>query len=185
MKKFFNAKIDKAIIYASWAHRKQLRKTELDVPYICHPVSVGFILQTAGFDEDTIIAGILHDTIEDTEVVAEDIEKSFGKRVKDLVLSVSEDKSLEWEERKNKYLEKVLAGSDSTKAISVADKIQNVQTLINNVDSGRTDFWQFFTMGKEITIDHYLKSAQKIKENWSHPLVDELLLLVQKLKKIA
>jgi (p)ppGpp synthase/HD superfamily hydrolase len=185
-KGFFNPRIDSAITFATYAHRKQVRKTEGDMPYICHPVSVGLTLQSAGFDDDTIIAGLLHDTIEDTGTTGKEIEEAFGRDVRLLVQSVSEDKSLPWEERKNAYMKVVLDATDErTKAISVADKIQNVNSLLNNVKASRQDFWSKFTRGKDVVVGHYLESAEAMVENWPHPLSSQLLELARELKQLS
>lgn len=155
------------------------------MPYIAHPVSVGFTLQSAGFDESTVIAGILHDTIEDTGTTAGEIEEKFGREVRLLVESVSENKSLPWEERKSAYLKVVLDAKDErTKAISTADKIQNVHSILGYIKAGREDFWTAFSKGKQATIDHYFETAEAIHNNWKHPLSKELLDLARELKQI-
>ena len=81
----------------------ELRKEGLSpqgIPYITHPAAVGLILTRAGMDEEVIIAGILHDVIEDTDKTHADIAASFGKRVADLVAEESEDPSLPYAEMK-------------------------------------------------------------------------------------
>ena len=92
-------KIHDAIIFAAKAHEGQRRKGT-DIPYITHPFEVAQILMEAGCDETLIIAGLLHDPLEDTEVTAAEIEEQFGPEVLALVDSDSEDKSLSWEDRK-------------------------------------------------------------------------------------
>ena len=89
-------KIHDAIIFAAKAHEGQRRKGT-DIPYITHPFEVAQILMEAGCDETLIIAGLLHDTLEDTEVTAAEIEEQFGPEVLALVDSDSEDKSLSWD----------------------------------------------------------------------------------------
>ena len=103
----YTSKIKKAIKFATKTHevyQKQKRKGK-DIAYITHPLTVGIILSQAKASEDVIVAGILHDTIEDStdekKVTIEMIEERFGKETSNLVLSVTEtDKSLSWEERK-------------------------------------------------------------------------------------
>ena len=70
--------------------RTQVRKGDGQPPYIVHPVTVALILSRYTSDEDTIIAGLLHDTLEDTLVTAEEIERAFGEKVRDMVLDVTE-----------------------------------------------------------------------------------------------
>lgn len=175
MEKFLNKRIDKAIKFTVRAHKNQVRKTEKDIPYAYHPISVGFILREAGFSEDVVIAGILHDTIEDTETNDQDIEENFGKKVRELVESVSEDKNLPYEERKKRYLETVLAGTEETKAISIADSLQNLHCLIETVSQRGQEVWKNFTKNKELTVEHYEKKIKAILEKWDHSMAREAL----------
>ena len=183
MKKFLNERIDKAIRFAVKAHKNQVRKTEPDMPYICHPISVGFILYNADFAEDVVIAGILHDTIEDTETTGVDIEKAFGKNVRDSVETVSEDKALPYDDRKRKYLEGVLAGGIGTKAISIADSLHNMNSLIDSMSAHGDKIWESFTKNKSSTVEQYYKKVRAVGEIWSHPLVHEAIEKAEELVK--
>ena len=93
-------KIHNAIIYAAKKHEGQVRKGT-DTPYIVHPMEVMQILTAAGCGEDVIVAGILHDTVEDTDATLEEISALFGEKVARLVAHESEDKSKTWRERKS------------------------------------------------------------------------------------
>ena len=73
-------KIQEAIIFATLAHEGQKRKGT-DIPYIVHPMEVMQILTECHCNDDVVIAGILHDTLEDTKTVPADIEKKFGSAV--------------------------------------------------------------------------------------------------------
>ncbi|MDF2947482.1 MAG: pyrophosphokinae [Bacillales bacterium] len=81
--------IDKAIEFAALKHNGHYRKGT-DIPYISHPFGVGMILLKAKCNEEQIIAGILHDTLEDTETAPSEIEEKFGLKVLQLVQSCSE-----------------------------------------------------------------------------------------------
>ena len=80
-------RIQKAIEMAKEAHEGQFRKT--GESYIVHPLAVKKILEEWGMDKDTIIAGVLHDTIEDTDLRLDDIKKEFGESVAFLVDGVT------------------------------------------------------------------------------------------------
>ena len=122
-------KIEYAIYYATKAHKGQRRKIE-DVDMIFHPFTVGMLLQRNGCDEDVVAAGILHDVVEDTPHEFEDIEKEFGKCVRDYVYDVSEpDKSLEWEDRKKHTIEHIKNAPLGSKLIVACDKISNLEDL--------------------------------------------------------
>lgn len=183
---FFSEVINKAVIFAAKAHIDQKRKDpESITPFIQHPVMVGLILQRAGFDDDVIAAGILHDVLEDTEHTKEELEKYFNKNIADIVNNVSEqDKSLPWAERKEQYLEHIKICPPESKAVSAADKIHNIQSIIKSIKEG-VDIWTVFKRGKEIQIGRFKKLLSILRETWKHPLIDELELSINELERIS
>src|SRR4051794_4099425 len=82
---------ERALRMAATGHRDQVRKGS-GTPYIEHPMAVALILDRSGFDEETVIAGLLHDLVEDTEVTLEQIRATFGDRVAEIVDHCSEVK---------------------------------------------------------------------------------------------
>lgn len=97
---------EKAKMFAIQAHKGQIRKSEPDKPMVIHPIGVGQLLESFGYDDNVVAAGYLHDVVEDTKYTIEDIEKEFGSDIASLVMGVSEpDKSLSWEERKKHTIE--------------------------------------------------------------------------------
>src|SRR5437764_174675 len=82
---------ERALRLAAVGHRDQVRKGS-GVPYIEHPMAVALILDRAGFDEETVIAGLLHDLVEDTDVTLEQVREGFGDRVAEMVAYCSEEK---------------------------------------------------------------------------------------------
>ena len=137
------SKLDYAILFATKAHDGQRRKSD-DVDMIFHPFTVGMILQGAGMKEETVMAGILHDVVEDTKYSLEDIEKIFGKDVRDIVDEVTEDKSLSWKERKIEAIEKVRTASFEGKMVECADKINNLETLYDSLEKNGEKVWESF-----------------------------------------
>jgi len=132
-------KIERAIAIANTLHKNQYRKGYgAIVFYISHPLKVAEILSKYDADENTIIAGLLHDTIEDTKYTLEELENDFGKEVKKIVSEVTEDINLKkekggvasWEERKKKKLEHLKKSSFSATMVCCADHIDNLQSLI-------------------------------------------------------
>ncbi|MBQ9267303.1 MAG: HD domain-containing protein [Clostridia bacterium] len=127
-------KIEYAIYYATKAHKGQKRKME-DIDMIFHPFTVGMILQRNGCDEDTVAAGILHDVVEDTPHSFEDIEKEFGKIVRDYVYDASEpDKSLPWKDRKIHTIEHIKNCPLNSKLIVACDKINNLEDILSHIE---------------------------------------------------
>lgn len=131
-------RIEKAIDMATKAHEGQFRKT--GEPYIVHPLAVKKILEEWGMDEDTIIAGILHDTVEDTNLTLSDIKSEFGEPVAFLVDGVTKlstarngmrDIDTYLPETKDNFLRLMIALGDDIRVliIKLADRLHNLRTL--------------------------------------------------------
>jgi len=120
-----------ALRFAADKHRNQRRKDAGASPYINHPIAVAAVLASeAGVtDEPTLIAALLHDTVEDTKTSLEELRKQFGAEVADLVGEVSDDKSLEKQVRKQLQVDHAAAASVKAKRIKIADKICNVRDV--------------------------------------------------------
>jgi guanosine-3',5'-bis(diphosphate) 3'-pyrophosphohydrolase len=114
--------------FAAWKHKGQMRKGEGAIPYVHHPIEVTAILAEIGGvnDIDVLQAGLLHDTIEDTETNRDELETHFGSRVCAIVLEVSDDKSLDKPVRKARQVEHAPHLSDGAQSLKLADKISNV-----------------------------------------------------------
>ena len=126
--------IMKALSFAAHKHRDQRRKDVDASPYINHPISLANILiNEAGVtDMNVICAALLHDTIEDTDTTAEDLELAFGPVIKSIVLEVSDDTSLPRVERKRLQIEHAPHVSDQAKLVKLADKTSNLRDVACN-----------------------------------------------------
>lgn len=139
----------KAISFANEAHRDQKRKINLS-PYIMHPIAVGMILQEMRAGEDCIVAGVLHDVLEDTPVTPLQIEEQFGSKILSLVISVSENKSIDdWFERKRLYIQAKENCSLETKLICASDKFHNLFTIKEDYLLLGDSIWSKFKRGKK------------------------------------
>lgn len=136
---------EKAKMFAIQAHMGQIRKSEPDKPMIIHPIGVGQLLESFGYDDNVVAAGYLHDVVEDTKYTIEDIEKEFGKDIANLVMGASEpDKSLSWEDRKRHTIEETRKLPFRNKLVICADKINNLEDLFLKFEkSGNRDFSAF------------------------------------------
>lgn len=140
--------IHKAIEFAAIRHKDQKRKgTEL--PYIVHPMEVMQILTENGCDKNVIAAGILHDTIEDTETTYDDILENFGKEIADIVASESEDKSKSWKERKQTTIDSLPNESFETQLVCCADKLSNLRSMLWDYQKTGEKLWERFRANKE------------------------------------
>jgi len=136
---------EKAKLFAIRAHMGQVRKSEPDKPMIMHPIGVGQLLESFGYDDNVVAAGYLHDVVEDTKYTIEDIEKEFGKDIANLVMGASEpDKSLSWEDRKRHTIEETRKLPFRNKLVICADKINNLEDLFLKFEKiGNRDFSAF------------------------------------------
>lgn len=140
----FTPKIYKAIDTAARLHDGQKRKGD-GLPYIIHPLAVAVILMEYTDDEDILIAGILHDTIEDTGYTKEQMEQDFGQRITHFVLEVTEPpKPLPWQQRKDDYLKHLVSASYEAKLICGADKLHNLQSMLAAVGKFGQDAYKGF-----------------------------------------
>lgn len=117
--------------FATIKHDGQYRKNSTGDPYIVHPIEVCQHLINSGVtDEDVLIAGLLHDTLEDTNTTEADIANRFGKRVLDIVKECTDDKGLSKIDRKKKQIDKVQRASVEGRLVKLADKLSNVRGLV-------------------------------------------------------
>jgi len=181
--------INHAFAFAAKHHDRQVRKgTKL--PYLTQPANVAVILTRYGRDDDTVVAGILHDVIEDCvrdgytrDMLEQRIGDKFGKRVLDTVLAVTyrrhDDEGIELssDERKSDYLERLSEASEGARWVCAADKIHNGSSILADLD--RTldpdTVWSRFNVGRLGTVRWYRRVYERLREvGFSAPIMDEL-----------
>ena len=162
-----NPRFEDALAFAANAHGavKQERKGT-EFPYVAHPIRVAEILDRFECSEDVIVAGFLHDTIEDANVSAHEIAAAFGPRVAALVTSVSEpDKSLLWKARKEQTISHLEQEADpDVLALLAADKLDNVRSITDSLRHlGQEKTWALF-------------NAKQSDQHWYYRSIAEVLL---------
>src|SRR5437763_9788842 len=196
----YSDRINHALAFAAKHHDRQVRKgTRL--PYLTHPANVAIILTRYGVDEDTIIAGILHDVIEDCvrenytrDMLGQRIGDKFGMNVLDTVLAVTQrsiDDSgtdLSSDERRDDYLERLEQASESARWVCAADKLHNAGTLV--ADLKRTidpaTIWGRFSAGRDGTVRWYRRVFDRLRAvGFTAPIMDELRRVVETLEELA
>lgn len=148
----YSERIERAIRLTLHAHAGQIRKADPQVPYATHPLHVAIMVQEVGGEEDSVIAALLHDLLEDTDVTPEDLVEEFGPRVSTIVQEVSEDKSLPWRDRKARMVERLQSASPEACMVAAADKIHNLETLIDAHDRFGPSVWHAFRGKPEETM---------------------------------
>lgn len=133
-KRYLSEEIKSAILYANKQHAGQIRKSLDKEPVIIHCLHVGDTLAKVKSTPATIIAGILHDTVEDTNTTKSDLRKLFGEKVSNLVNDVTEqDVNAEWLKKCRDYIEHLKSAPREALCISAADKIDNMSSITDSI----------------------------------------------------
>lgn len=127
-----------AATFAAIKHQGQIRKDQQGSPYVSHPLTVAKLLVDIGgvTDEQTLVAAILHDTIEDTPTTPAELREQFGSAVLNIILEVSDDKNLEKMERKRRQVIHAAQASLPGRLIKLADKLANCKDILASSPRG-------------------------------------------------
>lgn len=152
-------------------HDGQYRKGT-KTPYITHPFAVAMILKHHRYSDEVVAAGLLHDTLEDTDTNEQEL-LNFGPYVLDLVRAASElDKSLSWEERKLRTITELMEKSSDQLAVIVADKLHNIRSIQSDINEVGEAVWERFNRGKRAQSWYYMSLLNVIESFWKEvPLI--------------
>jgi (p)ppGpp synthase/HD superfamily hydrolase len=171
-------RLQQAINKAAILHLNQIRKCGSGLPYITHPFSVMLILSKYTEEEDTLIAGLLHDAIEDVAGYNyKTLVQDFDWQVADLVRDVTElqeeglDKKITWLERKKHYLEKLKLASDDALLVCGADKIHNLKSMLDCYRVSGQQAWQSFNAPIDQKIWFYEEVLKIIEDRLGDQLI--------------
>ena len=156
-------RLDDAICYAVQCHSGQKRKAG-GLPYIVHPLAVFENLVSMNASEDLLIAGLLHDVLEDTGAKKEEIESRFGQKVLDLVLSHTEDKTHSWKQRKSDGVEFLRHAGRQEKMLVLADQLANLRSIHQSEKTMHDKVFDFFNAGKEDIAWYYRSSRDAMSD---------------------
>jgi len=164
---YCNEIIARALEVAARCHQGDSRK-ESKTPYIVHPVEVAMILQNHFDDEELIAAGLLHDTLEDTGLIEEELRKFFNNRIARLVLGASERlenrEETPWQERKKHTIESVIDAAQDVKYLVCADKLANMRSMIRDKKRLGDKLWDKFNAGYDCQKWYYRSMAASLKD---------------------
>jgi (p)ppGpp synthase/HD superfamily hydrolase len=155
----FSARLEEALRFAAQCHEGQTRRGD-GTPYIAHVVAVAMILERARFDEDVVIAGLLHDLVEDTPVTLADVAVRFGQGVAEIVRHCSEIKTDEfgarrpWIDRKRDHVAALADAPVTARAVALADKLHNLASIEFDLLQGRP-VWTFFHAERDQVLWYY------------------------------
>jgi len=183
-----------ALILMEFTSTPKCRRPELEVKKMSQPpdghretsdtFDVGFTQ-----DEDIIVGGILHDTIEETNYSYEELEKDFGKNIRNIVESLTECKKNEdpgkvWQERKDIYLKLMKDMSQKALMISAADKIHNLLSMIYDYETIGEEMWNKFNVPADKRLWFYGECLKILQKRLKDPIVEEYKKVLKKAHKI-
>lgn len=163
-----HADLDRAIIYAVEHHAGQKRKGT-DLPYILHPLETMEILASMGADTGLLMAGVLHDTVEDTAATLEELTELFGSDVSSLVGHHSEDKSKSWTERKISAIAALHDADKRLKMLVMADKVSNLRSTAADFRAMGDRVWERFNAPKERQRWYYGGMVKALSDMQNYP----------------
>ncbi len=193
-----SALFEEALIYASRHHARQLRKGT-GVPYVVHLLSVAALALEHGADEETAIAALLHDAIEDrqsgvtADEVRRDIARMFGARVLGIVEGCT-DADVEpkppWRARKEAFLRALRDAAPEVRLVTAADKLHNARCLLRDYRTQGDALWRRFKAGQEETLWYLREAIQVLRDKGAGPdagvgIIDELERTVAELERVA
>jgi (p)ppGpp synthase/HD superfamily hydrolase len=152
-------RLENAMRWAAKRHQGQLRRGA-GTPYFEHLAAVALILDRGGFDEDIVIAGVLHDIVEDTAATLHDVASRFGPSVAEIVMHCSENKidsegkKRPWLDRKRDHLVALAGAPPSARAVILADKLHNLISIELDLHEGR-DIWSEFHAEPPLILWYY------------------------------
>jgi guanosine-3',5'-bis(diphosphate) 3'-pyrophosphohydrolase len=152
-------RLEHAFRWAAECHQGQTRKGN-STPYFEHVAAVAFVLDRAGFEEDVVIAGLLHDVVEDTGASSDDVAARFGSAVAEIVGHCTEAKNdargnkRPWIDRKHDHLAAMVHSPLPARAVMLADKLHNLITIEVDLHAGR-DAWSQFSAPRAQVVWYY------------------------------
>ena len=161
-------KVTRAIEFAAHAHDGMRRKKD-NTPYILHPLEAAAIVGTMTDDEDVISAAVLHDVVEDAGITLNELEEKFGRRVRLLVESETEDKRADlppeatWRIRKEESLQ-VLRNADGADVLMLwlGDKLANMRSFYRLWQKEKDAMWQGFNQKEPAEQQWYYQSIAEL-----------------------
>ena len=176
-----------ALGYSARAHAGQLRSGD-GQPYVAHLLRVSGLVIQEGGSEDEAIAALLHDVVEDRGGLPrlEEIRGRYGEAVADIVDECTDsygDPKPPWRRRKEEYLEALGRASDGGLLVSVADKLDNVRTMLRGYRLHGDEVWERSGKAPEDALWYYRTLARRLGELRPGPLADELASTVAALER--
>ena len=172
MSAVYSERLELALTTAFEAHGLRRRITGVGFE-ASHVTAVALIAFDFGFNEDTVVSALLHDTLEDTDLAPDVIESRFGKHVLLMVQDVTEPpKPAPWRERKTVYINQFrTTPRHGSLAIASADKIHNLSKMVSGIEAHGPTFLKAFTTGLEEILWYQQSVHESLSARWKHPIL--------------
>jgi (p)ppGpp synthase/HD superfamily hydrolase len=185
----YSNRVSQAFAYALQLHRHQERKGST-IPYITHLMAVAAIVGEYGGDEELVIAGLLHDAVEDQggQDRLKEIRFTFGDRVARVVEGCSDTDVVPkppWKERKDAYLAHLKDADPDTLLVSAADKLHNARAIAADLRQIGNALWQRFTGTKDQSLWYYRTLADTYSVTGNSDIAREVDLVVRQIEELA
>jgi len=175
-------RINQAIEYAAEMHHGLRYEYNPEKHQVSHIFFTCAVLIKHGFDDDTIIAGVLHDVVEDTDATIADVEKKFGEKVMEFVKAETVDQTIEWEKRQYIMQDNLRNAAPEVKAIKTADLLHHLSLFSNDeYKIGNANYMK--DKGAARAYWKYEQLLKAIGTSWSHPMLDDANKLLKKMKE--
>lgn len=190
----YSTRYEQALTMAARVHRTQLRKGT-DTPYIVHVVHVATLLMRYGYNEDVVLAGLLHDVLEDgprqpdmpeRAALQAEIAARFGPEVERLVVAVSKPPDdVSWEAARATLITQLEQGGPLVAALKAADTLHNIRGIIAALEQDGDASWGRFKRGPESLLIYYRNVLQAV-QYWIawHPICHELAAALDELLNV-
>lgn len=190
MPPLMTTRFDEAYLLASDLHRGQRRKG-IGTPYIAHLLQVAGLVLEAGADEDTAIAALLHDAVEDQggEATRDMIAARFGERVARIVVGCSDSTGSPkppWRTRKQAHIDRISTESPEVRLVVTADKLHNTRAIIADYRRDGEAVWAIFHGRRDGTLWYtHAMTAALVRADPDAPLLPELRAAVAELDRLT
>ncbi len=170
--------VEQAIRAATVLHKDHVRKGSVPYPYVTHLYAVAMIVSDYTNDENTIVAALLHDTLEDTDYTEKELEDDFGGVVRDIVVSITEPRDTDTtrnsiSEKKKQFLKQLRDASERALVIVAADKIHNMRSIVEEYCENYSGFIADFGASLDERLFVYQEISNTLNRNLKNDILTE------------
>lgn len=174
----YSYRVEQALRAITILHKDQVRKGSIPLPYVSHLFAVAMIVMDYTKDEDTVIAALLHDTLEDTDYTPEELQEDFGGKVLEIVLALTEPQDDEsqtytWKERKTQYAKQLKKAPEESMLVAAADKIHNMRAMVEEYFDDHSRFLSEFGGSLDDRVMQYQDIANALNRGLKSEILSE------------